>query len=250
MFDPRTRTRSAFIAAGCPAVLAFLALSGCGNKATNYIPHATGSSTFRGTLTGGTISGTLTVTVSTSEPAPQSSGYRAREIVTATGTLLLNGAGVPTPISLSGNYDDVYKKVNLSGGGWTLIGDQTSFGLEGTFTSPSSATGWFSVQTIGAGTDTVSVFLGSFTSTSGGLGGMFNFEIRGSAIHGYAVDTGNTDLPLDGTFTAVNDSIHIVHPDSLTGPPLAVGKLNSDGTVSGTFDDLGANSGTWSGTKH
>src|SRR6266850_1411002 len=127
MLDPRTRTRSAFIASRCLAVLALLALAGCGNKATNYIPRATGSSTFRGTLTGGTTSGTLTVTVATSEPAPQNSGFRAREIVTATGVLLLSGG--PPAIILSGNYDDVYKQVNLSGGGWTLIGDQTSFGL-------------------------------------------------------------------------------------------------------------------------
>jgi hypothetical protein len=108
----------------------------------------------------------------------------------------------------------------------------------------------FTADSVGGAVDSVRAVLGNFTSTSGGPNGIFDFTIRDSTIHGTAVDTAGTSLPLNGTFLAATDSIIIRNPALIGGPPLATGGLRADGSASGTFDNGAGNSGTWLGHVH
>ena len=242
------------------SIVALLALVGCSsNKVTNP-PSATGSTTFKGTISGtssgGGVSGTLKLTANTATPAPQNVGYGARAVVTMTGTLVLNGSS--TAIALSGNYDDVAKTFNnLAGGGWTFMGASNGFGLEGSFTGPGSATGVFTVQTEGSGADTVFVMIGSFTSTATptpGPGGVFNIGIRGAVVHGNAFEHGGSaPIPLDGTFivgATGTHTINIVDPGNPTGPPAATGTyVDATGAVNNGTYTTSSDTGTWVGQK-
>ncbi|HKQ56538.1 MAG TPA: hypothetical protein VJY35_01605 [Candidatus Eisenbacteria bacterium] len=237
------------------AALACLGLTGCGDDPPPNAPGPSGSTTFEGTIAGQTSSGTLTITVATSNPSPQPRPMGASAVVTATGTV--TPAGGPG-VALTGTYDDQSDQVSLTGGGWTLAGGLTSFGLEGTYSGPGGVQGVFSVQRSGTGTDTVIVVVGTYSATVGTGSGNFNFAFRpsitsGQNLHGNAFDSGvTTPIPLDGTATADGlggFDISIVNPQLPAGPPLATGKLLLDGNASGTFDTGTGNSGTWTGTR-
>ena len=231
-------------------VVAALAIAGCSDNkpAPNAPGGGAGSTTYEGTVSGSAISGSLTLTIATSTPGPQPGPARARGIVTASGTLVLAGGG--GTVNLTGTYDDIDNLISVAGGGWSLSGGLTAFGMEGGFSGPSGTSGVFSVQQVGSGTDTVIVVVGSFTSTTGGPGGGFNFSIRGTAVHGNAFETGSgTAIPLDGTYTPGSGAISIVNPANAGGPPLATGTLQSNGSASGSYDNGAGEAGTWSGVR-
>jgi hypothetical protein len=224
------------------STLAMMVVVGCSSKKVTNPPPVAGSTTYTGSVSGATTSGKLSITVDTSSPAPQNAGFRARGTVTATGTFTPSGGAA---IALTGAYDDVAKTCAVTGSGWSFGGGLTSFGLEGLFSGPAGATGVFSLQT---GTTGVTVVIGTFTSTTGGVGGRFNFSISGTTVHGNAVATDASVIPLDGTYTAATGAVSIVHPAG--GNPLATGTYNaSTGAASGTFDDQNGNSGNWTGQK-
>jgi hypothetical protein len=229
------------------SLFASLAILGCSdnNNAIINPPGGGGSSTFDGTISGPTTSGTLTLTVSTATPAPQPGPARARGTVVATGTLVLAGGG--GTVALTGTHDDVNHVIAVSGSGWTFGGGTTGFGLEGTYSGPGGASGVFSCQRRGTGTDTVIVVVGTYAATVGTGSGNFNLSVRGTAIHGNAFDyTGGTPIPLDGTYTPGTGAISIVNPAG--GAPLATGTLTGS-SASGTWDNSAGDSGTWTGTK-
>ena len=234
--------------AGSMILFAALAIAGCSDNKNPLNPNpnpGTGSTTYSGTIAGSTTSGSLTLTVATTTPAPQQAGYRASAIVTASGTLVLTGGG--GTVNLTGNYDTGTHLIGVTGGGWTLDGGLTTFGMEGNYSGPGGVTGVFSVQTQGSGANVVGVYVGTFTSTSGGTSGNFNFSIKGSVLHGNAVDANGTVVALDGQYTAETGGVTVVHPAG--GAPLATGTILPNGTASGTYDDRNGNSGNWSGTK-
>jgi hypothetical protein len=237
------------------AALACLGLAGCGDDPPPNAPAPSGSTTFRGTIAGQTSSGALTITVATSNPSPQPGPMGANAVVTATGTVTPSGG---SGVALTGTYDDQSNHVALTGGGWTLGGDLTSFGLEGTYSGPGGVTGVFSVWRSGTGTDTVIVVVGTYAANVGTGSGNFNFAFRpsitsGQNLHGNAFDAAvPTPISLDGTATADGlggYTISIVNPQLPAGPPLATGTLLLNGTASGTFDTGTGNSGTWQGTR-
>src|SRR5205814_8152880 len=114
------------------------------------------------------------------------------------------------------------------------------------YTGPQGS-GVFSVDRVGTGADSVIVVNGTFTSATGHADGVFDFSIRDSTVHGSAVDTTGFVLPLNGSFNRGSGAIHIDNVTNPSGPPLATGVLQGDGTVVGVFDDQSGNSGSWSG---
>lgn len=229
-------------------VLGALALAGCSsdnNAIINTGGGGGGTTTYDGTIAGPTTSGTLTVTIATSTPAPQPGPARSAGTVTATGTLVLASGG--GTVALTGTHDDVNHILTISGSGWTFTGGTTGFGMEGNYSGPGGASGVFSIQRNGTGADTVVVVVGTYAATVGTGSGNFNISIRGTAIHGNAVDfTGGAPIPLDGTYTAGTGAISIVNPAG--GSPLATGTLTG-ASASGTWDNGAGDSGNWSGTK-
>lgn len=241
--------KSIVTVAGLVTIVALLALAGCGSdkKVTNP-PGGGGTTTFKGTISGNGVSGALTLTVNTATPSPQ---FRARANVTMTGTLAITGGGT---VALSGTYDDVAKTASVTGSGWAFTGGYGGSALEGTFAGPAGESGVFTVLTVGSGTDNVVVVIGTFTSTTGGPGGVWNTAIRGNGIHGNAWANGTTNpIPLDGTFTATGGgagNISVVNPANPTGPQLATGTMAADGTASGAYDTGTGDSGTWDGQEY
>lgn len=250
MHPSSSRSRRPFVATLSTLVaLAALALAGCSNDNNALVNPGGGgggSTTYDGTISGPTTSGTLTVTVAISNPAPQPGPARARGTVTATGTLVISGGGT---VALTGTHDDAAHVLAIAGGGWTFNGGTTGFGMEGTFSGPGGASGVFSIQRNGTGADTVIVVIGTYAATVGTGSGNFNISIRGTAVHGNAVDfTGGAPIPLDGTYTAGTGAISIVNPGNPSGPPLATGTLTG-ASATGTWDNSAGDSGTWTGTK-
>jgi hypothetical protein len=240
----RNSTSGPIFAVLIASALAVMSLVGCGKDKVVNPPAGAGSTTFTGSVTGSTTSGKLSITVETSSPAPQNAGFRARAAVNANGTFTPTGGAA---IGLTGTYDTGSQTVAVIGSGWSFGGGLTSFGLEGGFTGPGPVDGVFSLY---RGTSDVTVVIGTFTSTTGGVGGRFNFSINGTTVHGNAVATDQTVIPLDGTYTASSGAISIVHPVNPTGNPLATGTyVSGTGHASGTFDDQAGNSGTWLGDK-
>jgi hypothetical protein len=234
------------LASGLVAVLMILSLAGCGkDKTTNPTPNpAPSSTTYTGSVTGRATSGKLAVTLGSTTAPAQRVTSSASGTLTATGTLTPSGGA---PVTLTGTYDDVAKTFSVSGGGWTFTGALVGTVLSGNFTGPGGVTGVFNLQ---QGTTGVTVVIGTFTSTSGGPNGTFNFSISGTAIGGDAVDTDGTVVPLNGTYTATSGAISIVHPANPTGAPLATGTFNAtSGSASGAYNDQSGNSGNWTGAR-
>lgn len=250
MFRMR-RTRSRIPATVLPVLVAALALAGCGkddkvNNPPNNPPA--GSSTFDGTVAGNGVSGTLSITIATDTPGPQFGAARVQVVASGRFTLLTGGGGA---VDLTGTHDTATHVFSVTGGGWTFTGGTTSFGLEGGFNGPGGETGVFTLQRKGSGADTVVVVTGTFTSTSGGPGGVFNFAIRGTVIHGNAWEHGEaTPIPLDGTYDPATGDISILNPADPGGPLLATGSYDTGtGEASGNYDNGVGEAGTWQGTK-
>jgi len=137
-----------------------LAMVGCGGSSptnTQPSPGPTGGTptTFTGTVVGTTSasSGSFSVTITSSAASsavasatPERLSNRPLSTSTASGTLTLAGGA---SVALSGTYDSTTNAVNLTGGGFTLIGIvSTPTGLLhaflGSFTGPNGASGTFS----------------------------------------------------------------------------------------------------------
>jgi hypothetical protein len=237
---PRRATPAlAFVA----LLVAASVLAGCGGKGspdvTNPPPPPTGSTSFSGSYASSIEHGSLAITVSTDAPAPPAGTYRAGSVVGATGTLKPVSGGTT---ALTGTYNDATHAVSLAGGAYTVSGGLNSYGLEGFFGAAGGSTGNWSVVTTST---PVTVYCGTFTSTSGRASGRWTLAVRGGAVHGIWIDTNGVELPLDGTLVGVN--ITITNPLDPPGPALANGTLVA-GTMSGTYNTGGGNSGNWSAT--
>ena len=110
--------------------------------------------------------------------------------------------------------------------------------------TPSPATGTF-VLVLANSASSVHAYCGTFTSTSGGESGIFDFVTQGTTVDGIAYTSGGTEIRLQGTLAGTG--LTIINPLN-PGPFLATGTLNnSNNTVSGTYDDSAGNQGTWAG---
>lgn len=245
------RFRSLLAAALVISSAALLALAGCSddNGTNPQPPPPSGASTFVGSVSGSGVSGTIAINVATSSPGPQGVGFRAIASVTATGTLRMSGGDV----ALTGSYDDVSDSLSLTGSGWTVRGRFTASGIQGTVAGPAGESGVFQAQRSGLAGDSTFVVLGTFTSaTLGGPTGVFNFTVRDTVVIGSAWANGDTAaIPLNGRFDALTPlagTVTITHPESPTGPPLAQGSIDANGSATGTYDS-GTDAGTWTGQR-
>lgn len=237
------RSQQSFLAFAVPAVVlvAALGLSGCSkDKKSVTAPAAPSSTTFIGTMAGATVSGSVTTTIAAAVSAAQPGATSAQGAVAVTGEMDIAGGAT---VTLAGTYDTDTKVQAVTGGGYTLTGTLASGTITGGFTGPGSVTGAFT-QTPGA-SNSVNVYIGTFTSTSGGDSGNFNLVAKGTILTGIAVTTSGTQIPLNGTLTG-GTAVSIVNPGNPSGPALATGTLNTTTHVmSGQFNDGAGNSGNW-----
>ena len=237
-----------FLFAGAVAAVAAFGLTGCSkdDKPATTAPLTAGTSTFTGTMAGATVSGSVTTTIATStlliaSGSPKAGAYSTQSTIDVTGTLVI--AGGPT-VTLAGTYDTETKTLVVTGGGYTFTGSFASGIMTGAFTGPAGVSGGFSLSPSTNGS--VKVYIGTYTSTTGGNSGNFNLAVSGTTLNGLAVDSpGGNQTPLSGTLTSGTD-ISLVNPYNPTGPPLATGTLNtSTNVMTGVFDSGNGNSGTW-----
>jgi len=243
MFTGRRRSANA-LALGF-ALIAFLTSSGCNNNNDPVSPGGGGgggTSTLVGTMAGPTIGGKLMLILPTSTPAPANGTRAAHAAIVASGSFTPVGGAA---IVLAGTYDTSTKALSVTGGGYTFTGTYVSGVLRGSWTrTPAAAAGTFVVVLANSATS-VHVYCGTFTSTSGGASGIFNFAVQGSTIDGLAYTSSGTEIRLQGTLAG--SSVTLINPLN-PGPFLATGTINSAAnTASGTYDDSAGNSGNWSG---
>lgn len=238
-----------------PLLAGALVVAGCSDDDDNGGtpgPGPSGSTTFTGTLAGQTQSGSLSLTVNIAagglRVTPANHPTRVLATVNVTGTIEITGLA---PISVAGTYDTDANTLTATGGGYTLTGTRVGTRLSGTWTGPAGASGTWSAQYGAAATDTVRVFCGTFTSTSGGDDGFFNLVTSGTLVSGVAVASGGgTQLALVGNLVelGVVDSVYVA-PSAFPDSVIASGVVNVTlGTASGEFD-FGTNSGVWVGER-
>lgn len=202
---------------GLAAGLLFAAV-GCGGSAdTQDAPSAPTTTAYTGTMASASESGKLTLSATSGA---------------VSGALNLVSPG-PSSVTLSGTLSGT--SFTLAGGGYTFTGTTSGSGVTGTYTGPNGS-GGFSLQ---AGPST-QVFVGTFTSTSGGMNGNFNIAINGGSLMGVAVSSDGSVTQLGGTATGGSLSV------TASGTVIATGTV-SGSNASGTYDNHQGNSGTWTG---
>jgi len=218
--------------------LALLALigpfAGCNNDDDEgqNLPTTT---TYEGTLTGpGGESGTLTVLVLVAPP--YSSVALARDTVTATGTVTLQGGGT---IDLVGTYDDVTGQLVITGGGYTFTGTAANGQIVGFYTGPNGTGSFVALIATGA---RVTVYCGAF---DGDATGSWNLAVsNGGAALGSFTAADGVSGSLVGTVSS-EGVIALQVPETLI---TANGTLLG-GSVSGNWsDDENGDSGSWQGS--
>jgi hypothetical protein len=235
MFTKLVRSGGAILA------LAVLSLPACGGDGDGGggPGGGGGSTTFTGVLSqdDGSGTGSVEFTVQTGSPAPPAGFAGVRDPVNVTGTVKLNGT-----TSVNGDYDPDTGQLTATGGGFIFGGfyDGTSR-LEGGWTGPGGTSGTF-VTTKG---NSASAFCGTYDEEDdGSVDGTFSFVISNGSLLGerYAAG-GGAPVPLEGVVNG--NSITVYFPGTTT--TLAVGTRNGN-SVSGSFDDLQGNTGSWQGS--
>jgi hypothetical protein len=226
--------------------LTLVAAASCGKSTTK--PPPTGSSTYTGTVTGETISGTITVTIGTANPAP---GLGIDTRFSASGTFTPNGGNA---VALSGSYYDTggfdhtfAVEGSEPGKLWQFSGTLTSWGgFRGLGSDTLSVTDETEFVTmLKGGTSDVTMVQGSYASTPAGVNGLFNFVFDGSGqVRGDAVLTGTAaHSELDGTYASGTHLITITgtaNPASPPGPAAPVATATGNYTApnaTGTYTD-------------
>lgn len=164
-----------------------------------------------------------------------------RAIANATGTLK---PGISASIPLTGTYDTVTGKFNVTGGGFTVNATvAVSAGgsiLNGTITTPTTQGAVVALPPPATGT--VITYCGSYT---GGSAGTLVVTRRESQLVALVAEKGaQAPYSINGTLTgtAVNLSFTWAPPD--VGSTTVTGTLNG-GIMSGSWSDTDKQSGTW-----
>ena len=233
--------------AGGIVLLALLTLPACNDNKNPSAPTGGGGGngpiTFVGVAAGAAVGGKLAFSLPVGiAPEPQAGPFSSRGLINVSGTFSPTGAAA---IGLNGTYDQTSEYLILSGGNYTFTGTYFSGVLRGNWArTPSPAVGTF-VLVQANSASSVHAYCGTFTSTSGGEGGIFDFVTQGTTVDGIACTSSGTETRLQGTLAGT--AITLVNPLN-PGPYLATGTLStSTDTVSGTYNDGAGNSGTWAG---
>ena len=249
--DPR---RALILCLVLSSVLAF-GLIGCSDDDDDDNPVNPGppSTELSGTYASAAEGGTMSITIAAEALAP---ALRAGALATHTiaASAALYPEGTTTTIPLTGSYSEESDTLNLTGGGYTMVGeyDGTSSSITGAYTSPNGP-GFFSCAV--GGFNTIQVYCGAFESTmSPGSTGRWNVVISGTQLHGVGAEVGGGAFAFSGTATGTGTTRTIaVNHEIVEGVTLtADGQLDTNtGAMNGTYaiDDLGVpnDAGTWTG---
>lgn len=224
---------------GALLLSASLGLVACGGGGDGGNNGGGSTSTFTGIISSddGSQSGSISLVVQTGNPAPPApTGPSLRDPVNVAGSLNF-GAGA---IALTGTYEPDGGTIVVTGGGYDLAGGfDGNNRLEGNWAGPGGLAGNF-VTTLSA---SATAYCGSYAADDQSDSGTFSFVVAAGVLLGEAVsDQGGGTIPLDGTVSGGNITIHV--PGGSAG--LATGTINGS-SVSGTYDDQQGTTGTWSG---
>jgi hypothetical protein len=202
------------------------------------LPETTGTTgTYSGMIAGGAESGVLTLHVGSAKISAGSVPTPAA-MVTITGTLHLTGDTATIP--LVGTFNTANDSLYVAGGSYVFLGVYSNGTLNGDYYGPHGI-GGFTLSITSDGT--VSVYLGTFTSTSGGSSGTLNMVVKNNSLVGLAVSEGEGKTAFTGTIDGLNIT---VHPDGMPSVTLATGTFSNDhSSASGNYDNQDGNSGAW-----
>lgn len=221
------------------AAAAVLALAACGKDSTGPAPVTDpGSGTpveFNGTLAGSAITGDISITIAGSASARVVAGgiefnvSGSRAVVAVNGCLYLGSA---TCTTITGTYNTTSKALNFTTASpaFTFTGTYTNGTVAGTFTG-AGGSGVFVVHS-----GTVQVFCGVYTGDSDGI---WNLVKTGSTLLGVYYDVGGTSGQLTGSVSG--SAITITFPGGSAGGTI------SGTSMSGTWQTLAGDAGTWTG---
>jgi hypothetical protein len=193
--------------------------------------------TFRGILAGSGLSGDIEITIAGSAAARVSSGgplafsvRGARVVVAVSGCLYI---GSSTCSTVSGTYDTSTRQLTftVSNPALTFTGTYTNGTIEGTFTG-GGGSGVFVVHS-----GSVEVFCGTYTGSSDGI---WNLSLTDNRLEGAYNDVDGDSGRLSGTLSGSSVSI------TFTGG--SASGTRSGTTMSGTWQTLDGDAGTWSGS--
>lgn len=234
-------------------------LAGCSNDKKPTAPGGGGTpqtTSFVGAFTNGTENGKISITINSTSLARRLRVAQAGAgTVTATGTLTISGGGTA---SLTGTYNDVTDSLNLSGGGYSFVGEydptETPPSVSGTYTGPNGS-GFFGSLDQAAIGGTIEIYLGTFQSDSTNIGGTFDVARYDTLAGGLAFLEGTTlVLPMNGMVSGSGTTRTITLSGVEGGLSLdAAGTLDTAAhTVAGTWHTFDAgiskgDDGTWSG---
>jgi hypothetical protein len=256
-----SRIRGVVHVAGALLTLAiiFQIVTGCGDDKKNPAGPGGGgpsNTAFVGVFSNGTENGKITISVASTSLAPRiRAAQSGAAVVSAAAMLSISGGGTQ---ALTGTYNDVTDTLNVSGGGYTFVGEYDSSNdppsFLGTYTGPNGA-GFFGALDQTAITSTIEVYLGTFQSDSTGTSGTFNVARYDTLAGGLAFVAGSMIvIPMDGSVSAtgtMRDVTLMADEGSLTLG--ATGTLDTSAhTMSGTWhtfdsDISKGDDGTWSG---
>ncbi len=226
----------------CTGAAAILALAACSKDSTGPAavpdPGAGTPVEFNGTLAGSAITGDISITIEGSAASARvvgggiqfdASGSMA--VVAVNGCLYLASAICTT---ITGTYNTTTKALNFTttSPAFTFTGAYSGGRISGTFTG-AGGTGVFVVHS-GA----VQVFCGTYI---GDAAGVWNLVKTGNSVFGVAVDvSGSPSLQLTGSVSG--STITLTYTGGTAGGTI------SGTSMSGTWQTLAGDAGTWTGT--
>lgn len=236
------------------AALSFTIWVGCGSddKKNPMNPGATTSS-FAGWFGNGTESGMLTLTVSQGNLAGRlRAPGTASHAVTATGYLTHSGAATDT---LNGTFDDESGDLDITGGGYTLIGTYDAGPpsvMLGAYTGP-NGDGQFSCLV--GGVSSADIYCGNYMNEAHADSGTFIVAVRGNTLEGAAIeDGGATATGFTGSVSGTGTVRDLAISGTITNGYLltATGQVDTGthligGTFKVTYNAAPYDSGAWSG---
>lgn len=240
-----------------PALLALIALSGCGGDHKNPVAPVGVTATHSylyGVFAGPADGGRLSIAIATTSLAgplstgpgvssPPSRAPGAGRVVFANGTLTPTGGPA---VYLGGTFDAATDTLRLSGGGYTLLGVYEPVdpfpSIAGTYAGPDGG-GTFGCA-VGAAS-CVKIFICNFAEAGGAVTGRMNMAAVDTVIAGVAYAVGEpveSGFFFDGTVAREGDAraivLHGEHDQSV---------FDATGTWDTTTNQVG---GVWAVVKH
>ena len=216
-----------------PILIVSSALAGCSDDDEDNPVNPTPSTQLTGPFAGAGDGGlmTLTIPLVAADLAPvRPAGAVVAHDVEALATLSLDSGG--GPVNLSGTYNEESDSLNLTGQGYTVVGQYGPAEpfIAGSFTGP-LGNGLFSCAIGGRGA--IAVYCGEHVNSAQTSTGRWHIAISGTTAFGFAVIDSET-IYYEGTVTGTGGVRSIVVRQDLgNGVELLV-----DGTLNTANDDV------------